>query len=140
MKVVFALLACLFFTSAAFAMPEAREIAGTVTDANSRYVTGIRVKLINQDTRKTYQTKTNKSGFYSFRNLPFGQYTLRFEGKKEFAVKTIEKLELGMNGGLMYNVSLEPKRRAAKTAWMPQRLKNTRLNPLTYEQTAKIQK
>lgn len=109
MKIILGLLLCLTFATSIFALSAAREIAGTVTDQNSKFIAGLKVKLINQETKKTYQTKTNESGYYSFKNLPFGIYVLKFEGKKEFKPKTTEKLELGMNGGLMYNVLLEPK-------------------------------
>lgn len=120
MKIILSVILTLMFTVSSFSSGTAfpalekikilnRDIAGTVTDQNNKFIAGLRVRVINTATKKQYKTKTNKSGFFKFTDLPLGTYTIKFEGRKNFLPKTAERIEVGLNGGVMYNTSLEEK-------------------------------
>ena len=116
MKFIYGLFLCLAVVTNNFALSNDfrtakisksnREISGTITDHNNRFIADIKVKAINTATKKHYQTKTDASGFYKLSNLPLGSYSIRFEGTKEFKSKTV-KLELGLNGDTVYNTVLD---------------------------------
>ena len=97
------------FSALGFDKTVNREIAGTVTDKSNKFIVGLKIKAINVLTKKQYKTKTNDAGFFKFTNLPLGTYTIRFEGKQKTLPKTVENIEVGLNGGVMYNTSLESK-------------------------------
>lgn len=86
-----------------------RSIAGTVTDQKNKFIKNVKVNAINVLTKKRYKTKTNESGLFKFQDLPLGIYKIKFEGKSGFLPKTIENVEVGLNGGVFYNISLDAK-------------------------------
>ncbi|MBX7172914.1 MAG: carboxypeptidase-like regulatory domain-containing protein [Pyrinomonadaceae bacterium] len=89
-------------------LPLERAIAGTVTDKHYKFIEKVRVRVINVKTKKQYLTRTNNSGFYKIKSLPLGTYFIKFE-RKGFLTKTIKNIEVGLNGGVIYNISLEIK-------------------------------
>lgn len=97
------------FNAAKFIQIANGGIAGTVTDKNNKFIASLKVKIVNVSTKKRYKTKTDKAGYFKVRELPLGTYTIKFEGKKGFAPKTIENVEVGLNGGVVYNTTLEAK-------------------------------
>jgi hypothetical protein len=66
-------------SGAAFAQGTTSRVLGTVQDATGAVVPGVTVKLINEGTRVTFDTKTSASGTYVFEAVQPGSYELDAE-------------------------------------------------------------
>ena len=56
-------------------------IDGTITDPSGAAIVGAQVTVTNQGTNIQSTGRSNESGFYAFRNLPPGRYTLKVESQ-----------------------------------------------------------
>jgi hypothetical protein len=54
-------------------------ISGIITDASGAVIPGVKVTLTNTGTQQTAVATTNASGFYTFPNLPAGNYNVEAE-------------------------------------------------------------
>src|SRR5262249_1327796 len=54
-------------------------ISGTVVDPQGAVVTNASVKVVQKGTNTTYTATTNQDGFFSFRSLPIGDYSVTVE-------------------------------------------------------------
>src|SRR6266567_1878022 len=73
----FALAVCVCAT--AFGQGTTSRVLGTVQDSSGAVVPNATVKLINEGTRVTFDTKTAASGAYAFEAVQIGSYTLNVE-------------------------------------------------------------
>ena len=64
---------------AAFAQGTTSRVLGTVEDSSSAVVPGVTVKLVNEGTRVTFETKTSATGTYVFEAVQPGSYELDVE-------------------------------------------------------------
>jgi hypothetical protein len=64
---------------AAFAQGTTSRVLGTVEDATGAVVPGVTVKLVNEGTRVTFDTKTSATGTYVFEAVQPGSYELDVE-------------------------------------------------------------
>ena len=64
---------------AALAQGTTSRVLGTVQDATGAVVPGVTVKLINEGTRVTFDTKTSVTGTYFFEAVQPGSYELDVE-------------------------------------------------------------
>ena len=55
------------------------ELTGTVTDPSGAAVPGVRVSVINLQTKVTLKVETNHAGYYDVPFLPPGSYSMTFE-------------------------------------------------------------
>src|SRR5262245_49715469 len=76
LALVIVLLSC---ATLALAQTPSGEITGTITDAQSSVMPGVRITLTNVATKATRLTQTNEAGVYVFPAVPPGTYTLRAE-------------------------------------------------------------
>ena len=51
-------------------------ISGTISDPSGAVIPGALLKLVNTGQQTTYRVTTDKQGFYSFPDLPVGNYQL----------------------------------------------------------------
>src|SRR5579872_1448365 len=65
----------------AFAQGTTSRVLGTVEDASGAVVPGAGVKLINEGTRVTFETKTSSAGAYFFEAVQPGDYELDVEAQ-----------------------------------------------------------
>jgi Carboxypeptidase regulatory-like domain len=81
-------------------------ISGTVKDASSAVVPFAAVKVINMDTKIQQQVATNNRGYYSFPNLPVGQYEVLIE-RVGFKPYRRTGIVIHTNGSLIVDAVLE---------------------------------
>src|SRR5215831_12413908 len=62
-----------------FAQGTTSRVLGTVQDSSGAVVPGASVKLINEGTRVTFETKTSAAGTYFFEAVQSGSYELDVE-------------------------------------------------------------
>jgi outer membrane receptor protein involved in Fe transport len=72
-------LACLIYSSIAFAQGTGGRIIGRVADPSGAVLASVKVMLTNEATGVSHETQTNDSGDYSFPEVPIGTYTLSFD-------------------------------------------------------------
>jgi hypothetical protein len=75
-RTVLAVLATSFLIVATARGATSGSISGAVSDKSGAVVAGAMLKLVNTARQTTYQTISDKQGFYSFPNLPVGHYDL----------------------------------------------------------------
>lgn len=80
-------------------------INGTVSDPTGDVVAGAKVKLTNSGTAESRTATTNDSGFYSFENLPPGQYEISVQ-QSGFKQLTRQNIELQVDSTLRINLEL----------------------------------
>ncbi len=102
---VIALLLCLFVCGRIYAGVTA-SISGTVSDASGAIVSGATVTATNVDTGISISHPTNNQGFYSFQELPLGNYAIEVShtGFKEYRKTGIV---LQVNDALVIDVALQ---------------------------------
>jgi len=66
-------------------------VSGTLVDPSGAAIANARVQLFGSDPKPIAQTTTNKTGYFSFQNVAWGEYTLQFdaEGFREAKVSAI---------------------------------------------------
>src|SRR5260370_39711174 len=63
-------------------------IAGTVTDSQGGVVAGVRISIVNEETKLERQTTTDSNGYYAASDLPVGAYSVSAE---QSGFKTLKK-------------------------------------------------
>ena len=54
-------------------------VSGTITDPNGAVIPNISVVLINEENKETRNVVSNEEGFYEFKTVAAGNYTIRAE-------------------------------------------------------------
>jgi hypothetical protein len=75
--VIFAII--LFTSSVSFAQVNTSSLTGLVTDPSGAIVPNASITATSTDTGYVRKVTTDNAGYYSFQNLPIGQYTVRVE-------------------------------------------------------------
>lgn len=89
---LFLVLACVVvFTSTAAAQTPTGSIEGVITDPSNSVVSGATVTITGATTGQTFTATANEEGFYSFRSLQPGVYSIKVE-QQGFAVATGENI------------------------------------------------
>src|SRR5580704_3817292 len=70
---------CVCACATAFGQGTTSRVLGTVLDSSGAVVPAASVKLINEGTRLTFETKTSASGAYAFEAVQTGTYQLDVE-------------------------------------------------------------
>ena len=72
---------CLLFLAAAgaYAQTATSTIQGIVKDRTGAVIVGTKVKLTNEETGQAREQRSNTEGYFEFRALPRGEYTLEGE-------------------------------------------------------------
>ncbi|MBZ5669160.1 MAG: TonB-dependent receptor [Acidobacteriia bacterium] len=73
-RLVLAILVALLIPASGFAQQAAGKIVGTVTDAQSGVMPGVKVTATNKATQISATSVTDKEGYYQILNLPIGDY------------------------------------------------------------------
>src|SRR5262245_23806529 len=81
-------------------------IEGTVVDTTSAVVANAAVKVTNEETGVTYETRTGTTGTYTVPSLTPGQYTITVMGKG-FDTSTSRHNVLSVGAPLVVNVTLK---------------------------------
>ncbi len=81
-------------------------ISGTVKDQSGAVIPGVQLTLRRVGLGTGYKTTTDAQGFYSFPNLPVGQYDLTLEAPG-FKAETKRGLFVDMDGAISEDVTLE---------------------------------
>lgn len=84
----------------------ASSISGYVTDPAGAVIPFAVVSLSNMATYEYTAINASGEGFYEFKDLPAGKYTIKFEAGG-FNTKQIEHVSLGESSDLKHNVRLE---------------------------------
>jgi hypothetical protein len=81
-------------------------ISGTVTDSQGAVIAGVRIRIVNEETKLERTTTTDASGYYVASDLPVGVYSVFAE---QFGFKTVKKTgnDLVAGGRLTVDVGLE---------------------------------
>jgi hypothetical protein len=95
------------FPAAAQAQQLLGAINGTVTDTSGAVVPGATVKVVNVGTNLTLTTQTNKTGAYTFVNLPLGTYTVTIS-KANFKTVVHSQVLVQANLTSTVNTALQP--------------------------------
>jgi len=74
---IFALVFAALLLKPAHAQTTNASLGGIVSDSTGARLPGVSVKLINESSRDTRQTKTNREGVFQFSAVPTGTYTVR---------------------------------------------------------------
>ncbi len=78
-------------------------IAGTVTDSQGGAVAGVRITIVNEETKLQRQTTTDSNGYYAANDLPAGLYSVIAE---QSGFKTVKKTGNDLVAGARMNVDL----------------------------------
>jgi Carboxypeptidase regulatory-like domain len=81
-------------------------IEGTIKDQNGAVVPGVKVILINEETKLRIETTTNDEGYYSFSDVAAGYYTFKVEPT---IFKPYELTNLPVNKNEKLNIGVELK-------------------------------
>ncbi|MFZ1203946.1 MAG: carboxypeptidase regulatory-like domain-containing protein, partial [Candidatus Acidiferrales bacterium] len=81
-------------------------ISGTVKDPSGAVLPGVTLTLKNSSLGTEYKTKTDARGYYSFPNLPVGNYDLTLE-LTPFKTETRSGISVDMDSALQIDVSLQ---------------------------------
>jgi len=100
------LVAALIITASLHGQATNGSINGTVTDQTGGVVAGCTVTLSNVGTTETRTTATNDSGFYQFRNLSPGRYSVTVE-KQGYQKMVRQPLELQVEATLLIDMTLQ---------------------------------
>jgi len=95
------LVACLVGTAAAQSI--FGRISGTVTDAQGGAVAGVKITIVNEETKLERQTTTDSNGYYVATDLPVGVYSVTAE---QSGFKTIKKTGNDLVAGTRMTVDL----------------------------------
>src|SRR5277367_6477861 len=74
-----ALVVALFLTASLIAQVNTASLSGLVTDPSGAAVQNVTVTVTNPDNGYVRTVTSDNAGYYSFQNLPIGQYTVRVE-------------------------------------------------------------
>jgi ankyrin repeat protein len=69
-------------------------ISGTLTDPNGAVIPNISVVLINEENKETRNIVSNEEGFYEFKAVSTGNYTIRAEGIYGFKTFVFENVSI----------------------------------------------
>lgn len=101
------LLICCLVCMVAYAQIDQGSVSGTVTDTQGKVMPGATVTLTNNATNLAFTTNTNSMGYYTFRPIKIGTYTLTVAAPGfERHVQHNIVVNVSQNVGL--NISLEP--------------------------------
>jgi hypothetical protein len=103
--VLFAL-STLVFVASASAQFDRGQIAGRVKDPQGDLVPGATVTAVNQQTRLSWNTVTDGTGFYTFPNLPAGRYNVEAE-LPGFKKSLRQDVQLDAAGSVTLDFTLE---------------------------------
>ena len=78
-------------------------ISGTVTDAQGGAVAGVRVTIVNEETKLERQTTTDSNGYYVASDLPVGVYSVIAE---QAGFKTLKKTGNDLDAGARLTIDL----------------------------------
>src|SRR6266851_3676084 len=78
-------------------------ISGTVTDSQGAVVAGVRIRIVNEETKLERATTTDANGYYVASDLPVGVYTVFAE---QFGFKTVQKTGNDLVAGARMSVDL----------------------------------
>src|SRR5947207_9096327 len=78
-------------------------ISGTVTDAQGGAVAGVKITIVNEETKLERQTTTDSNGYYVATDLPVGVYSVTAE---QSGFKTIKKTGNDLVAGARMTVDL----------------------------------
>ncbi len=78
-------------------------IAGTVTDSQGGAIAGVRITIVNEETKLERQTTTDPSGYYVASDLPAGAYSVIAE---QSGFKTLKKTGNDLSAGARLTVDL----------------------------------
>src|SRR5438270_3839820 len=91
---------------AAYGQSTAGRFSGTVTDASTSLVPGVKVSAVNVETGQTVTENTNGQGQFVLYPLPPGVYNITLE-KAGFSRYTIDGVRIEVSSSLTRNVALE---------------------------------
>src|SRR5438876_7844593 len=98
------LLLVIFSASVLVAQTATGEVSGTITDPNGAAVPGALVRLTNQATKISSETKTTEGGYFIFVNVKPASYSLSVEAPGFKGAQT--KLDVGVSETVTQNVPL----------------------------------
>src|SRR5216684_2470377 len=78
-------------------------ISGTVTDSQGAVVAGVRIRIVNEETKLERATTTDANGYYVASDLPVGVYSVFAE---QFGFKTVQKTGNDLVAGARMSVDL----------------------------------
>src|SRR5712691_6303757 len=78
-------------------------ISGTVTDAQGGSVAGVKITIVNEETKIERQTTTDSNGYYVASDLPVGVYSVIVE---QTGFKTVKKTGNDLVAGARMTVDL----------------------------------
>src|SRR5437899_11520607 len=82
-------------------------ISGTVTDSQGAVVAGVRIRIVNEETKLERAATTDANGYYVASDLPVGVYSVFAE---QFGFKTVQKTGNDLVAGARMSVRSEERR------------------------------
>src|SRR6267143_254075 len=101
--VMFAILSMVWVVDPAAGQNIFGRIAGTVTDSQGGVVTGVKITIVNEETKLERQTTTDSNGYYVASDLPVGAYSVIAE---QSGFKTLKKTGNDLSAGARLTVDL----------------------------------
>ncbi len=101
--VMFAILSMVWVVDPAAGQNIFGRIAGTVTDSQGGVVTGVKITIVNEETKLERQTTTDSNGYYVASDLPVGAYSVIAE---QSGFKTLKKTGNDLVAGSRLTVDL----------------------------------
>ena len=100
------LLMAALLPNSAFGQSDSASVSGRVTDQQNAVIPEVEVEIRNTDTGVTYTTKANGDGFYSFPNLPPGNYLMNVR-KEQFRTVSVTGMTLHVQDNVSRNFVLQ---------------------------------
>jgi len=94
------------FQGIAIAQTAAGRVVGTISDPSGSVVPGVRVAVVNTDTKTIRDTQTNQDGYFQVIDLPIGNYRVEAEAPGFRKLQT-ETKTLQINQALRFDMTLE---------------------------------
>src|SRR5262252_1887401 len=79
MRLILAILSFIGSTSFLLSQTATGVIRGTVQDRTGAVIPAVHVKLVDETRSQSWEEATNEEGFFEFRSLPFGNYTVEVD-------------------------------------------------------------
>lgn len=85
---------------------ETASVSGTITDPNGAVIPNVAVTLTNAETQETRSATSNEEGFYEFKSVAAGNYSLKAEGGNGFETMIFENIAVAENGETKTDVQM----------------------------------
>lgn len=107
LRILFCSVLIAFLSSSAFSQTVSTRVTGTIKDQSEAVVSGVKVTLVDADSREQKTTTTNDQGYFTFTEVRPGNYVVTAEGSG-FKKSQVNDIAVHVDAPVTLNIVLEP--------------------------------